>query len=319
MKIFITGIAGFIGFHLAKAFHKLGIKVTGIDNFNDYYDPKLKKLRQQKLLELGIKVIEKDLKDLSSMRAFFEKESFTHFYHLAAQAGVRYSLINPKSYIDNNLLGFYEALAIVKDFQPMTFIFASSSSVYGQNKKVPFSELDPVDNPVSLYAATKKSNELLAYSYHHLYKIKTAGLRFFTVYGPYGRPDMAYYSFSKAILQGDPIQVFNHGQMERDFTYIDDIISGCLALLETNFDYEIFNLGNSYPEKLMTLIQTLEELLGKKANLEFLPMQQGDVYKTYADISKAKNLLGYNPKTSLKEGLDSFTNWFQKNTLEAWK
>lgn len=310
-NVFITGISGFIGFHLAKALIKRGDFVVGCDNFNEYYPKEYKKARLKILKDLGIEVFDHDIKKLSELSKVFEKHSFTHLFHLAAQPGVRYSLKAPRAYINNNIDGFFEVLEHVKNFKPIKLIYASSSSVYGHNTKIPFSEDDPVDHPVSLYAATKKANELIAHSYHHLYGISCVGLRFFTVYGPYGRPDMAYFSFAKAIEEKKPIDVFNHGNMKRDFTYIDDIIDGCLACIDKSFDYEIFNLGNNKPEKLSYLIVCLEESLGQKAHLNMKPMQPGDVFETYADISKAQKLLNFSPKTSLKEGIEHFVNWYR--------
>ena len=308
-KIFITGIAGFIGSHLASFLIKRGDYVIGCDNFNDYYTPELKKQRALKLKTLGIEVINCDIQNIHTFQSLFEKENFTHIVHLAAQAGVRYSLTHPQPYVDSNLDGFLQILEHCRRFPQLKLIFASSSSVYGGNTKTPFSESDPTDTPVSLYAATKKAGELLAKSYHHLYRIPMTGLRFFTVYGPWGRPDMAYYSFAESILKGTPIPVFNHGKMKRDFTYIDDIVQGTTRAIDTCNDFEIYNLGNNQPEQLMTLIQLLEESLGEKAQLDFKPMQKGDVVETFADISKAQAHLGFTPKTSLAEGIPKFTEW----------
>lgn len=314
-KIFITGIAGFIGFHLAKALHARGNFVVGCDNFNEYYPLELKKQRTKLLKNLGIDVFEQDIRQISSLSKVFDKHQFTHFFHLAAQAGVRYSLKYPKAYLVNNIDGFFDVLEHVKQYQPMKFIFASSSSVYGLNSKIPFSENDPTDHPVSFYAASKKTNELMAYTYHHLYGISCIGLRFFTVYGPYGRPDMAYFSFTKALLEKKPIEVYNHGNMKRDFTYIDDIIDGCLACIDHPFEFEIFNLGNHKPETLSYLIECLEKHLGVKAHLEMKDMQNGDVFETYADISKSQKLLNFNPKISLDEGIKRFVIWYKKAYL----
>ncbi len=311
MKVFITGIAGFIGFHLAKTLHARGIEVIGCDNFNDYYSPALKKMRAKELEKLGVRIFIRDILEIKSLE--LKKEKLTHFIHLAAQVGVRYSLENPQAYASTNLMGFVEVLELCRNLMPIKFIFASSSSVYGLNQKVPFSEDDVVDRPASLYAATKKADEMLAHSYHHLYQIPTVGLRFFTVYGPFGRPDMAYFLFAKAINEGNTLSVFNHGKMKRDFTYIDDIISGIIASLDLNMSYEIFNLGNNKAEELMDMISFLEEGLGKKANIEFLPMQKGDVKATLADIAKSQKFLNYAPKTSLQEGIYFFTSWFKQH------
>ncbi|MCB1071543.1 MAG: GDP-mannose 4,6-dehydratase [Chlamydiia bacterium] len=308
-KILITGIAGFIGFHLASFLIKKGDYVIGCDNFNDYYTPELKNSRADKLKGLGIEVIPLDIQDIQKIAPLLKEKGITHIVHLAAQAGVRYSITHPMPYADSNLTGFLSVLELARSMQAK-LIFASSSSVYGGNTKIPFSETDPTDSPLSLYAATKKSGELLAKSYHHLYQIPMTGLRFFTVYGPWGRPDMAYYSFSEKILTGKSIPVFNHGKMERDFTYIDDIIEGTSAAIDHCNGFEIYNLGNNHPEPLMNLITLLESALGKKAMIDYNPMQAGDVTTTYADISKAQKDLGFTPKTSLASGIDKFTDWF---------
>lgn len=320
-KLFITGIAGFIGFHLATYLKKRGDYVIGCDNFNDYYSPQLKKQRAQILQELGIEVIPCDIQNIKNLDPLFEKQTFTHCVHLAAQAGVRYSLTHPQAYSNSNLDGFLQVLELCRHHPNTKLIFASSSSVYGGNQKVPFSESDPTDDPISLYAATKKSGELLAKTYHTLYNIPMTGLRFFTVYGPWGRPDMAYFSFSQSILSGKPIPVFNEGKMQRDFTYITDIVQGTASAIDHCSGYEIYNLGNHQPEELMTLIRLLEENLGKKAQLDFKPMQPGDVVTTYADISKAKKNLGFTPKTSLAEGIAEFTRWYLESDskiLSPW-
>ena len=314
-KIFITGIAGFIGFHLASFLSKRGDYVIGCDNFNDYYTPTLKNNRANKLKTLGIEVINCDIQNIHLIHKQFEQETFTHLVHLAAQAGVRYSLTHPQVYSDSNLSGFLQILETCRHFPPLKLIFASSSSVYGGNTKIPFSETDETENPVSLYAATKKSGELLAKSYHNLYHIPMTGLRFFTVYGPWGRPDMAYYSFAERILKDLPLPLFNQGKMKRDFTYIDDIIQGTAAAIDYCEGFEIYNLGNNHAEDLMTLIHLLEENLGKKAKLDFLPMQQGDVVETFADITKAQNALGFTPQTSLAEGIPRFIEWL--NTMQG--
>jgi UDP-glucuronate 4-epimerase len=314
-KIFITGIAGFIGFHLASFLSKRGDYVIGCDNFNDYYTPTLKNNRANKLKTLGIEVINCDIQNIHLIHKQFEQETFTHLVHLAAQAGVRYSLTHPQVYSDSNLSGFLQILETCRHFPPLKLIFASSSSVYGGNTKIPFSETDETENPVSLYAATKKSGELLAKSYHNLYQIPMTGLRFFTVYGPWGRPDMAYYSFAERMLKDLPLPLFNQGKMKRDFTYIDDIIQGTAAAIDYCHGFEIYNLGNNHAEELMTLIHLLEENLGKKAKLDFQPMQQGDVVETFADITKAHKNLGFTPQISLAEGIPRFIEWF--NTMQG--
>lgn len=307
-KILITGIAGFIGFHLASFLNKKEDYVIGCDNFNDYYTPELKKMRAEKLKQEGIEILSLDIRDLNNQIDFFKEKGITHIVHLAAQAGVRYSITHPMPYADSNLSGFLSALELARSLKTK-LIFASSSSVYGGNTKIPFSETDPTDNPISLYAATKKSGELLAKSYNHLYDIPMTGLRFFTVYGPWGRPDMAYFSFAEKISKGLPIPVFNHGKMERDFTYIDDIIAGTASAIDHCSGFEIYNLGNNQPEPLMNLITLLESALGKKAHLDYKPMQPGDVTTTFADISKAQQNLGFQPQTSLATGIGKFTDW----------
>lgn len=308
-NILVTGAAGFIGFHLAQKLHERGDFVLGYDNFNDYYTPQLKHDRAKKLHAMGIEIMHGDLCDKKLLAETVHKHHITHIAHLAAQAGVRYSLINPDAYLHSNLEGFLNILEICRHAS-LKLTYASSSSVYGLNTKTPFSEEDRTDHQASLYGTTKKANELMAYSYHHLYGISMAGLRFFTVYGPWGRPDMAYYSFSKAIMGGKPIEVFNQGKMLRDFTYIDDIIEGTLAAIDLEGSYEIFNLGNHRPESLDHFIELLEVYLGQKANKKYLPMQPGDVPCTYADIEYSRSKLGFNPKTSLEVGLKKFVDWF---------
>lgn len=310
MKVFITGIAGFIGMHTALALMKRGDEVIGCDNFNSFYDPVLKRARQTKLEEAGIPVIEQDINNLTDL------QDCTHLLHLAAQAGVRYSVQHPEKVMDSNMNGLIHILELLKETNA-ELIFASSSSVYGENEKIPFSESDITVQPSSLYAATKMAGELICHSYHHLYQIPMRLLRFFTVYGPWGRPDMAYFLFAKAIAEDRPIQVFNHGKMERDFTYIDDIVDGILAAIDTSLPFEVFNLGNSKTEKLSTFISVIEEKMGKKAVQEMLPMQKGDVTRTFADISKAQKLLGFAPKVSLEEGLGHFVNWFNNSETLA--
>lgn len=316
MNIFITGIAGFIGFHLAQYLHSRGDLVCGCDNFNNYYSPELKRKRAKILKELGIPVIETDIRDINALDKIIEQYQITHVVHLAAQAGVRYSKVNPQVYADTNLDGFLQILELIRKHPKIPLIYASSSSVYGLNEKVPFSETDSTDIPTSLYGATKKSNELMARAYHHLYGISVTGLRYFTVYGPWGRPDMAYYSFADAILSGTPIQIYNGGRMKRDFTYIDDIIQGTVAALDKALPCEIFNLGNNNPEEVLKLVLLLEQKLGKKANLELLSDEPSEVPMTYADISKSQSVLGYNPQTSLEQGLNHFLNWYLKFKLD---
>lgn len=315
-RIFITGIAGFIGFHLALFLKERGDLVSGCDNFNSYYDPALKRARAALLKEKGIPVLESDICDSARLEEVVKRENCTHFVHLAAQAGVRYSLKHPEQYVRSNLDGFVQVIELVRKYPLMKFIYASSSSVYGLNKKTPFSEEDRCDTPANLYGATKKSNELIASSYHHLYGISVTGLRFFTVYGPWGRPDMATYSFTKAILRGEPIQVYNHGKMQRDFTYIDDIVKGTAAAIDLGAACEIFNLGNNHPEELLTLIALIEKMTNKRAKIEFLPMQPGEVLATYADITKSQKMLGFCPTTSLEEGLSRFIAWYSQQRLK---
>lgn len=315
-NIFITGAAGFIGFHLARRLKALGYHVLGYDNFNHYYNPSLKRKRALILLEEGIEVKEGDLDDLLMLQENMEKQQTTHLVHLAAQAGVRYSLNNPQAYVKANLEGFVNILESCRQNPGMKLIYASSSSVYGLNTKVPFAEDDRTDHQASLYGVTKKANEQMAGTYHHLYGIPVTGLRFFTVYGPWGRPDMAYFSFTQAILAGKPIDVFNEGKLQRDFTYIDDIIDGIVSAIEFGAECEIFNLGNHQPVQLLDFINTLEKILGKKAIMNYRPMQAGDVIKTYADITHSKEKLGFTPKISIEEGLSRFVDWYLKYTPE---
>lgn len=314
-QILVTGAAGFIGFHLALRLHQNGSKVIGLDNFNDYYNPLLKKDRAQILVKQDIPIFSGDLCDPQFLQELVEQHQITHIVHLAAQAGVRYSLINPQAYVKSNIEGFVNILEICRSFPTIKLIYASSSSVYGLNTKIPFSEIDPTDNPASLYGATKKTNELLASAYHHLYGISTTGLRFFTVYGPWGRPDMAYFSFAKAIQEGRPIEIYNDGEMKRDFTYIDDIIEGILKAIDHCEGCEIYNLGNHQPVALLRFVEILEEAMGKKAEKLFLPMQPGDVLETYADIEKSHAALGFTPKISLEEGIPRFVAWYKKYHL----
>ncbi|VGO21663.1 NAD-dependent epimerase/dehydratase family protein [Pontiella sulfatireligans] len=313
MKILVTGTAGFIGSYVAHALLDDGHEVVGLDNFNDYYPVALKEARHERLeAREGYVGLRGDLADLNFLVSTFKAHSPERVCHLAAQAGVRYSLQNPHVYEQSNLTGHLNILECCRNNEVSRLVYASSSSVYGSNKKVPFSEDDAVDNPVSLYAATKKANELMAHSYTHLYGFQSVGLRFFTVYGPWGRPDMAYWLFTDAMLHGRPIKVFNHGDMKRDFTYIDDIVCGVKAALTADGldPYEIFNLGNNQPERLMSMIQILGDALGIEPKMEMLPMQPGDVPITYADITKAQAKLGYQPSIGLKDGLGRFVEWY---------
>lgn len=309
-RIFITGIAGFIGFHLALALKNRGDSVVGCDNFNSYYDPELKRERARLLSLEGISISNCDIVDKQSIEDEIQKHSISHVVHLAAQAGVRYSLKHPESYVHSNLNGFVQVLEALRRFPHIKLVYASSSSVYGLNSKTPFSETDPVDHPASFYGATKRAGELIAHSYHHIHGLSCTGLRFFTVYGPWGRPDMAYYSFAKAILDEEPIVVYGEGKLMRDFTYIDDIIQGTISAIDLEAKNEIFNLGNNSPVSVIELISHLEMLLGKKAEIRFEPVPPGDVQATFADITKSKEALGFEPKTSLKDGLKHFTDWY---------
>lgn len=312
MTILITGSAGFIGFHVAKRLLERGDAVIGLDNFNDYYDVRLKEERNSILSSFpSFTMYRGDIGDKPFVEHVFSRHSFDAVCHLAAQAGVRYSLEHPEKYIQSNLVGFFHVIDVARTKGVRPFIYASSSSVYGANEKIPFSVQDAVDRPVSLYAATKKSNELIAYTYHHLYNMHCTGLRFFTVYGPYGRPDMAYFSFTKNISEGKPIRLFHNGKMRRDFTYIDDIVNGIVAAIEKQYPYEIFNLGNNKPVELLSFVETLEKALGKKAVREFAPLQPGDVIETYADITESRKKLGFEPKTSIGEGLGTFVEWYK--------
>ncbi len=314
-KIFITGISGFIGFHLAKHLKARGDFVIGCDNFNDYYSPNLKKKRAKILTDLNITVIPADIRSERTLDPVIKKYAITHVVHLAAQAGVRFSFTHPHNYAQDNLVGFLSILEICRNHPKIKLIYASSSSVYGLSEKVPFSEKDPTPHPANLYAATKQANEMMAYSYHHLYGIAVTGLRYFTVYGPWGRPDMAYYLFSNAITDDRPIDVFNHGKMKRDFTYIDDVVEGTATAIDLGAACEIFNLGNNQMEELETLISLLEIGLGKKAIRNLLPMQKGEMLETHADITKAQSVLRYTPKTSLLEGIQLFTTWYKEQVL----
>lgn len=312
-NVFITGAAGFIGFHLAKALAALGYRVIGYDNYNDYYDPELKYQRTEILKKSGVQIVRGDICDFQTLQKAVQQHSTTHLIHLAAQAGVRYSLTNPQAYVKANLEGFVNILEVSKNMSDMKLIYASSSSVYGRNQKTPYSPEDRTDYPASLYGATKKSNELMAEVYHHLYALPVIGLRFFTVYGPWGRPDMAYYSFTKAILSGEPIDVYNHGKMQRDFTYIDDIVNGIIEAMKIDGKAEIFNLGNRTPVALSDFIATIEKHTGMKATIRYLPMQAGDVLSTHADITESTKRLNFVPKTSLDEGIAKFVAWYKEH------
>jgi len=313
MTILVTGTAGFIGYHVARVLLEQGRRVVGYDNLNDYYSVRLKNDRHGRLAEWDrFTAVEADLCDTDRLRAAFREHDIRQVCHLAAQAGVRYSLVNPGAYQRSNLEGFLNIIECARQYRVKRFVYASSSSVYGGQQKVPFAESDPVDRPVSLYAATKKANELMAHTYTHLFGLSTVGLRFFTVYGPWGRPDMAVWLFSRAILKREPIRIFNHGRMQRDFTYIEDILAGVLAALETSGlePYEVINLGNNQPENLLDMVGLLEDLLAVPARREMLPMQPGDVPATWADITRAREKLGYAPQTPLKKGLEWFVDWF---------
>lgn len=314
-RIFITGIAGFIGFHLAKFLKNRGDFVIGCDNFNDYYDPDLKKLRANLLYEQDISIHHLDICSAPTLHALIQEKEITHFVHLAAQAGIRYSIQNPAAYERTNLYGFFHVLEILRKSPHIPLIYASSSSVYGLNKKIPFSETDPTDQPANFYGATKKSNEMMAHAYHCLYGIQTTGLRFFTVYGPFGRPDMAYFSFTRKILDNETIRLFNYGNMQRDFTYIDDIVAGAASAIDLSAPCEIFNLGNHKPEKIETLVSLIENYLGKKAKVEKIPIQPGEIPITYANTEKAKNRLSFTPTTSLQKGMNSFLKWYTETLV----
>jgi UDP-glucuronate 4-epimerase len=311
--VLVTGAAGFIGFHVSKKLLERGDTVVGIDNLNPYYDVRLKKGRLSILQDFDLfSFCREDIQDLAAVRRVFQMHEPGIICNLAAQAGVRHSLRDPFSYQKSNLEGFLNLLELARAQRVENFVYASSSSVYGNNKKVPFSVEDRVDNPVSLYAATKKANELMAHAYSHLYDIPCTGLRYFTVYGPWGRPDMALFLFTDAILKGRPINVYNYGKMKRDFTYIDDIVDGTLAALDRSVAYDIFNLGNSNSVELMDFIGVLEEELGKKAEKNMMPIQPGDVPETAADIERSRKLLGFAPKTPLNTGIRNFVAWYRE-------
>lgn len=309
--ILITGTAGFIGFHVAHRLLKEGKDVAGLDIVNNYYDPSLKENRLAILRNFNnFRFYRMDLCDFDGMKSVFEKHDINRVCHLAAQAGVRYSITNPFAYQKSNSEGFLNIIELSKTYKIDNFVYASSSSVYGNNTKLPFSESDPVDHPISLYAATKRANELTAYCYSHLYKLPCSGLRFFTVYGPWGRPDMALFLFTKSILEGKPIKVFNNGKMMRNFTYIDDIVDGVIRVLENPIPYEIYNIGNNRAENLLDFIKEIEKNLGKKAEMEYLPMQPGDVPTTVADINKIKKL-GFEPSTNIDTGIKKVIYWYK--------
>jgi len=318
MRVLVTGAAGFIGYHLSKSLLDDGYEVLGIDNLNDYYDPSLKLARLEQLKPYDNFKFEKiDISDRKSITQSFNSFKPNKVVNLAAQAGVRYSIENPYAYMNSNFVGFLNIIELCRHNDVEGFIYASSSSIYGGNTKIPSSIDDRVDNPISLYAASKKSNELIANSYSHLYGLRTTGLRYFTVYGPWGRPDMAMFIFTKKILAGEPIPVFNNGNMKRDFTYIDDIISGTRTAIDKNYKCEIFNLGNHKSEKLMDMIGLLEKGLGTKAEINFLPMQPGDVVESFADIMKSIQKLSFTPKTSINKGIEKFIKWYkEKNNVK---
>lgn len=318
--VLVTGNAGFIGFHLSKRLLDMGQSVLGIDNINDYYDPRLKKdrldiLRQYSNFDFSLM----DISDYQKVENLFDKERPEIVVNLAAQAGVRYSIDHPRNYIDSNICGFFNILEACRNYSVKHLIYASSSSVYGNQNKTPFSVEDKTDSPVSLYAATKKADELMAYTYSYLYGIAATGLRFFTVYGPYGRPDMAYFKFADAIMENRPIRIYNNGDMKRDFTYVDDVVDALEKIIYSplktdtnNVRHKIYNIGNNQPERLMDFISVLENALGKSAVKEFLPMQPGDVYQTYADVDELVRDFGVQPSTTIQDGLKKFAEWYQK-------
>ena len=324
MKYLVTGAAGFIGNFTAERLCRAGHDVVGLDNLNDYYDPALKQARLKRLGDLdNFRFVKMDIADRDAMAALFAEEQFDRVIHLAAQAGVRYSLENPMAYVDSNLVGMMTILEGCRHHGVKHLVYASSSSVYGMNDKIPFSTEDNVDHPVSLYAATKKSNELMAHTYSHLYDIPTTGLRFFTVYGPWGRPDMAPFKFTDAIANGRTIDVYNHGKMQRDFTYIDDIVEGIIRIQDVIPGgerepgkgagcYRIYNIGNSEPVALEEFIGTIESALGKAADKNYMPMQPGDVVRTYADVTPLSEATGFTPATDLATGISRFVDWYRE-------
>jgi UDP-glucuronate 4-epimerase len=311
MKILVTGVAGFIGMHCAQRLLERGDEVVGIDNLSTYYSVQLKKDRLARLKNRRFGFQHVDIANAEELNKVFETEKPDAVLHLAAQAGVRYSLVNPQSYVQTNLVGFANLLESCRRHPPRHLVFASSSSVYGANPNLPWSESHNVDHPVSLYAATKKSNELMAHVYNHVYGLNATGLRFFTVYGPWGRPDMSPMLFAQAITDGKPIQVFNHGDMQRDFTYIDDIVEGTIRVLDKPAPYAVYNIGNHQPVALLDYIAALERALGKEAKLDMQPMQPGDVKATYADTSALQKAVGFAPSTPLATGLARFAEWFK--------
>ena len=331
MKILITGVAGFIGFNLASRLIKEGHEIVGIDNLNDYYDVNLKKTRLSIIEKQGLfSFVLGDLSDREKIKTLFETNRFDYVVNLAAQAGVRYSIENPASYVDSNLVGFGNILEGCRHCEVKHLVYASSSSVYGLNTNMPFSVRQNVDHPISLYAASKKANELMAHTYSYLYNLPTTGLRFFTVYGPWGRPDMALFLFTKAILHNEPIKVFNNGNMQRDFTYIDDIVEGVVRVMnnvpEADPDwssdhpnpsascvpYKLYNIGNNAPVALMEFVEAIEKALGKEAKKEYLPMQPGDVPATYADVNDLITDTGFKPSTPIEEGINNFVQWYKR-------
>ena len=325
--VLVTGAAGFIGFHLSQALLQANTAVVGVDNCNAYYSPQLKRDRLAQLQPWPrFRFVEADLAQAGACAALFAQNRFRAVVHLAAQAGVRYSLENPAAYINSNLVAFGHVLEGCRQQRTPHLLYASSSSVYGANRKLPFAETDPVDHPVSLYGATKKANELMAHTYSHLFGLPCTGLRFFTVYGPWGRPDMAYWSFTRKILAGEPLQVFNHGRMGRDFTYVDDVVDSLVRLLPqpprprpealptaatSTAPWRVFNIGNRTPVPLLTFIRLLEEVLERKASVEFRPMQAGDVQQTHADVSALQQAVDFQPGTGLREGLKRFVSWYR--------
>ena len=335
MQILVTGAAGFIGYHLSEKLLARGNRVMGLDNLNDYYDVSLKEARLERLRrQEHFTFVKADLRDRDALNELFEATRFDAVINLAAQAGVRYSLENPHAYIDSNIIGFTNILECCRHHHIGHLVYASSSSVYGMNGSMPFSVHDNVDHPISLYAATKKANELMAHTYSHLYNIPTTGLRFFTVYGPWGRPDMALFLFTDAILKGEPIKVFNNGEMQRDFTYIDDIVEGIIRVTDkpatpnpdwdsrhpdpgtSSAPYRLYNIGNNNPVSLMDFIGAIEQAIGKKAEKQLLPMQPGDVAATYADIDALIEAVDYHPKTPIQEGIDNFIEWYMNHMGE---
>jgi UDP-glucuronate 4-epimerase len=311
MKVLLTGAAGFIGMHCAERLLARGDEVVGVDNLNSYYPVELKRDRLKRLVHPRFRFAELDIADGAALSTLLDTEKPEAVLHLAAQAGVRYSLENPAAYVQTNLVGFANLLEACRRNLPRHLVYASSSSVYGANRQLPWSETQNVDHPVSLYAATKKSNELMAHVYSHLYGLPTTGLRFFTVYGPWGRPDMSPMLFARAIMEGRPIPVFNHGDMQRDFTYVDDIVEGTLRTLDKPAPYAVYNIGNHQPVALLDYIAELERALGKKAQLDLQPMQPGDVKATYADTQALARAVGFSPSTPLATGLDRFAAWFK--------